>query len=115
MAEFMQGFNTYRAHRLLDSGKRSSCLVYRLLDTGEEVQVPNIWYNQPVEWRIRAMRWYIERDEACLAKQLREAEAADWDPAKRSSWLFLADQTKRQLIRVYRLVAEMETTGQVLA
>ncbi|WP_269531078.1 hypothetical protein [Chitinimonas sp. BJYL2] len=47
----------HRAHELAEPAQahlRAGQLVYRYLDTGECVSVPNVWYNQPPELRAES-------------------------------------------------------------
>src|SRR3546814_5907167 len=66
---------------VLDEGdKVSGALVYR---KGDEVAVvPNIWYNQPVEWRIEAMLWQAERARNSAERLRKDPFLKDYDRHK---------------------------------
>lgn len=92
---------------VLDEGdKVSGALVYR---KGDEVAVvPNIWYNQPVEWRIEAMLWQAERARNSAERLRKDPFLKDYDRHK------IKDH-ERTASRLEALAAEMQTTGKVLA
>ena len=47
-----------RPHTLLtESPRKGSTLLYRYDDSGEQVAVPNIWYNQPFTVRADYLDW----------------------------------------------------------
>lgn len=90
----------------LQSESQSGCLVYRRGD--ETAVVPNIWYNQPVAWRIKAMEFAAER-----ARERAAALRADPFP---KAWA--ADDIRRQEEQARRLdglAREMARTGKVIA
>lgn len=54
---FHQSVDASRPHVLLTLDlARSGSLHYRYNDTGEEIEVPNIWYNQPYVDRVAELR-----------------------------------------------------------
>jgi hypothetical protein len=91
--------------------KRSGQLAYQN-ESGEQIAVPNVWYNQPVEARIEAMEWYAARHDECEATCLAEAERF---PSNRKLRLEQAEQARRCAKRLRHLADEMRRTGKVLA
>lgn len=63
---FQQTIDADRPHTLLTLDTRTSgTLRYRYDDTQQEVEVPNIWYNQTYKERAEAVRWQAQtREEA---------------------------------------------------
>src|SRR3546814_18170025 len=92
---------------VLDEGdKVSGALVYR---KGEEVAVvPNIWYNQPVEWRIEAMIWPAERARNSAERLGKKPFLKDYDRKKTKDLECTATSLDA-------LAAEMKTTRQIIA
>ena len=69
---FMQGLPPDRTWALVAGDKYAPNLLYRDAD-GAEALVPNVWYNQPQEWRDEAARFYAERaDEFRLRREAEE-------------------------------------------
>ena len=62
-----------RPHTLLtESPRKSPTLLYRYDDSGEEVTVPNLWYNQPFSVRADYLGWLASlREEAAEALEKR--------------------------------------------
>ncbi|MBU6355792.1 MAG: hypothetical protein KJS79_03535 [Rhodospirillales bacterium] len=82
---------------------------------GQRVAVPNIWYNQPVEWNIEAMLFYARRAEEQAVRL--EAEAAnpplgaedpDWH---RREHLHRAADARDVAARCLRLADRMQEEG----
>lgn len=65
----------------------------------------SIWYEQTVEQRARAMRWYADRNDECVAAQR----------ACLSSCVYQMDRHGAQAVRLRVLADKMEQTGRVLA
>lgn len=80
--------------------KKSSRLVYRAPD-GEIFVVPNIWYNQPIAWRIDHLKWLIERARS-RARFLRATDKS----------LQLAKELEEQAIRLEGELAELSQLGE---
>jgi hypothetical protein len=91
---------------LTDDGKRAGQLEYAD-DEGVRIIVPNIWYNQPVAWRIEFYLFCIVQSEARL--DFHEHRNKDRNA------VHFASEERRQLDRLRQLVKKMETTGKVLA
>jgi len=63
-AGFQQTIDANRPHTLLTVDTRSRGTIrYRYDDTLEEIEVPNIWYNQPYTDRAEAVRWQAKLKE----------------------------------------------------
>jgi hypothetical protein len=52
-------------------------LIYQHPTTGECVNVPNIWYNQPLEWQARYADFLAEQQESLALKALRDGFKQD--------------------------------------
>lgn len=92
---------------VLDLASRASGqLIYVEKVTGRTVLVPNVWYNQPVEWRIEVMRFYAERSAGNAFKLRQQREP--WAQTE-------AANSERQADRLNALADEMTRTGKVLA
>ncbi|WP_174502060.1 hypothetical protein [Acidiphilium sp. C61] len=77
--------------------------------------MPNIWYNQPVEWNIEAMLFYARRAEEQASHLEAEAEnpphgVADPDWHRREHLLRAAD-ARTSAARCLRLVDRMREEG----
>lgn len=60
-AGFQQSIDAERPHTLLTPDTRKSgTLRYRYDDSLEEIEVPNIWYNQPYMVRVEMLGWQAE-------------------------------------------------------
>lgn len=102
---FQQSVPKNGSWELTAGDKRSSHLQYG--NGSETLLVPNIWYNQPVQWRIEAMHFYAAR--------FREgAQALRKFPAN-SRNLERAAFNDRQARRLDDLADHMAATGKVLA
>lgn len=56
-SSFTQSIQIDRPHTLLTRNvRRSGQLTYRYEDTGEEIDVPNVWYNQTYQMRVNYLR-----------------------------------------------------------
>jgi hypothetical protein len=102
---FTQSLPEGRQWQLVEGDLRSGQLLYRDL-SGAEALVPSVWYNQPVAWRVDAMRWYAERSRECARRQ--RAMAFRWSAADAKTF-------DEQAARLDGLADEMERTGRVLA
>lgn len=92
---------------LQNDDKTAPRLLFRHATTGEAVEVPSIWYNQPASWRAEAMRFYAARaDEA--AAWLRSGNGPAWVEID-------ANRQEATAKRLRALADTMEQTGQVLA
>ena len=92
--------------KLVKGDKLSGQLLYENTVTGLRYLVPNVWYNQPVERRVDAMRFYAKRHLAC---------AVYWDNSTAPCALLMAKKMKASAERCNALADEMEDTGEVLA
>lgn len=90
---------------LVEGDKRSGQLRYKS-DT-ETIVVPNIWYNQPVEWRIEIMRFYADCNREG-ARRLRKFPTNERNLERAA----FNDQKARELDD---LAARMAATGEILA
>jgi hypothetical protein len=55
---------------LVKGDKWTGQLIYRDETTGTEVEVPSVWYNQPITWRIEYFRYCAQRARECAARML---------------------------------------------
>lgn len=92
---------------LVQGNKKTGTILWRNTTTGEEFLTPNIWYNQPVEWRIEAMNFESEQARK-IALKLRIEKAY-------RGWREDADAAVERSIRCLNLAEEMARTGKVLA
>lgn len=83
----------------------SSRIVYESNVTGEVVEVPSIWYNQPVLARVEAALFYADRDEE-HAKRL-ESDGKPWSHGD-------AEFYRRQATRLRDNAVRMLETGRVV-
>lgn len=51
----------HKNFELVEGNIRSGQILYRDTNTGQEYIVPNVWYNQPLTWQLKAARFYAER------------------------------------------------------
>ena len=86
-----------RPHTLLtESPRKSSTLLYRYDDSGEQVAVPNIWYNQPFTVRADYLDWIASlRVEA--AEALEKRPPADLQPHAAK---LLAESYREQAVKL---------------
>lgn len=82
-------------------------ITWRNRATGEEILCPSIWYNQPAEWRAKAMRFYADRAEQNAAR----CEADQYDRWATDH----AARHRKDAARLRALADEMERTGIVTA
>jgi hypothetical protein len=88
------------------SGIYFGALLYTDAATGLRAVVPNVWYNQTVETRIRSIEFYAERaDESAAYK---DTEKHTWSPGE-------AIRARADAARLRALAADMRTTRKVLA
>jgi hypothetical protein len=90
----------------VDPDPRAGQVVFRNAETGAEIACPSVWYNQPVEWRAKAMEFYAARNDECAKHWQTSADA--WAPDQVA---FFRAQSKR----LRALADEMRATGKVLA
>lgn len=123
---FQQSFDRSRPHELLDvrtaamrrQNKWPGSLVYRLTDTNEDIIVPNIWYNQPVAWRVAHLRWQARQQRDYHAKLVARGVAAK-EPGRGTFYSaeeYRQDnmrQAQAMAERLEALAGEMERTGVV--
>lgn len=89
-------------------GHRNGGLHYVDPATGAESVVPNIWYNQPVDWQVRAARWNADR-----ARE--RAERLRGEPFPKPWIASDIRQQEEMAARLDRLADEMERRGKVLS
>lgn len=87
---------------LAEGDKFSPTLVYVTAD-GTSFEVPNIWYNQPAEWRVEVFRFYASQHDDAANRQERAGDL------KKAEWLRVLAAKCRSL------ADEMEKTGKTLA
>lgn len=110
-ADFQPFLNRSRPHELLHAGPgaklepaRRDSLRYRYLDTGEEVQVPNVWYNHTTELRVAAWQGEIAELDRRIAlaqaqQQSRRATEQDRQSAQRAEPRWSARKAELQQIQ----------------
>jgi hypothetical protein len=124
MPEYSESLDRTRPSTLLDTrtpalikqNRWSNNLVYHFTDTDEIAIVPNIWYNQPVEWRIEFFRWDIKRRQDHVNRL--EAEGVR-SPVPGRLHFFTPEEARQASMREERatiarleaIVAEMVRTG----
>ena len=103
---FRQSLGPREGWVLDETDKVFGALVYR---KGDDVAVvPDIWYNQPVEWRIKAMLWQAERSRARADKMRNDPFLKDYDRHR-------IEDAEKTAVRLEELAAKMQATGEVLA
>lgn len=126
LPNFHQSLDRSRASVLLDirtdamrkKNQWPGNLVYEFKDTGEQVIVPNCWYNQPAAWRAEALRWEAGRRRENLARLVASGVAVD-EPGRRPFYTaeeFRQDRMRDDLAMAEKLeglALEMERTGVV--
>jgi hypothetical protein len=126
LPNFHQGLDRSRPSVLLDirtdamrkKNRWPGNLVYEFTDNGEQVIVPNCWYNQPAAWRVDAMRWEAQRRREKHAQLVASGVAVD-EPGRGT--FYSAEQYRQDLMREALTMAErlegfaleMERTGVV--
>lgn len=114
---FAQGLDRTRPLTLVPGQKRKGSLVWRYDDSQELVTVPDIWYNQPVEWRIEAATWQV--------KAIREAHSqrkanppADMNAGTfytaGEAWQAALTEDLQRIAALEALISQMQATGNVL-
>jgi len=106
-SRFCQTLNRNQPLALVQGNARSGELLWRNPETAEEFLVPNIWYNQPVEWRIRAMKEQYENSRRRAAK-IRELKLDKYWESDSESIFEVGD-------RSLALAEKMKRTGKVIA
>jgi hypothetical protein len=96
---------------LTSDAKRSGSLLYRDVKTGKEILVPNVWYNQPVEWSIKAAESYIADNEGRLDYWRKGQQQALVSGRTGLSQGLQIEQLERSTRRLKDLVDEMRRTG----
>ena len=126
MPNFPQSLDRSRPSVLLDirtdalrkKNKWPGNLVYEFTDNGEQVIVPNCWYNQPAAWRAEALRWEAGRRREKHAQLVASGVAVD---APGRGIFYSAEAYRQDLMRealsmaekLEGLALEMERTGVV--
>lgn len=87
---------------MIAGDKQSGQLRYRSRETGAEVLVPSVWYNQPISWRVDYFRYCSERARDG-AKRLRVSNVAWAEAAARDA--------ERRAAQLDACADEMERTG----
>ena len=105
-AEFAQNIPDRDNWVLVRSDIHSGSLIYQHGETSQRICVPNIWYNQPVAWRVDSMRFYAQRAAECAERT--RASVTPWAETEARK----ADRRQRDLLA---LAKEMEATRKVLA
>lgn len=99
---FEQSLDPTRPVELLTDerlAKTQGSLLYRYTDTGQQVSVPNVWYNQTRAMRLQYWQWLLKDLAEKLAKaqrelaQLGELGASSLQAQKRHLALFIESQT----------------------
>lgn len=91
---------------LLQGSKRTNNLLYQDNTTDKQYLVPNIWYNQPVDWRIEAIQWSADRA-ADKAAVIRAEKDRFWEGSYRD----MVALSKRLQV----MADEMKRTRKVIA
>ncbi len=101
---FAQAVPSDRPFRMVEGTIRTGLLVYEDT-TGQRVSVPNIWYNQPVEWRINAALFYAD----CAHETVERFRAS------RIAWQRdMAQRAAKSEARLRALADEMRNSGKIL-
>lgn len=120
-----QSLDRTRPFDLVSGSIRTHQLCYRYTDTNELVRVPNVWYNQPVAWRIDYIEWQLLDLREKLSK-LEKQGPIPLDGKPRSAggtgtWYTLEDELQEGMRRhrdqIQRLEASLEAmrrTGEVI-
>ena len=97
-----------RPHTLLtESPRKSSTLLYRYDDSGEQVAVPNIWYNQPFTVRADYLDWIASlRVEA--AQELEKRPPAGLQPHAAK---LLAESYREQAVKLWSASQRLMAAG----
>lgn len=106
-ARFCQCIDRNRELKLVAGDKFTGILLWLDTKSGEEFLVPSLWYNQPVEWRIEAMKFQAERSRE-NARKIRQDKTHSW---WRSDEQAALDTAKKLL----SIAEKMRKTGKVLA
>jgi hypothetical protein len=101
--DFLQSLPAQGRWILLNPDKSAGLLKYKDAETGKEVSVPSIWYNQPVQWRIDYFEFCIARIHDSIARHLKMP--CPWTPHQIA-------ESKQQIARLQRGVDHMKRTGQ---
>jgi hypothetical protein len=104
-AEFMQTLPSGN-WTLTNPDKRAGQLRYREVETGVEIVVPSIWYNQPVAWRADYFRFCAQRNREG-AERLRGMK----DAFRHGD----ADQMIAQALRLEEAASTMDRTGRFVS
>lgn len=105
-SRFVQTVPRNQNMRLMVGNNHNHQLLWVDGATGQQYLVPNIWYNQPVEWRIKAMDFTHER--LCeQAKRIRRGKEHGWEREEQR----VIEQANRTL----GIKKKMEATGEVIA
>lgn len=126
MPNYHQSLDRTRPSVLLDirtdamrkKNKWPGNLVYEFTDNGEQVIVPNCWYNQPVAWRAEHMRWEAKRRREKHAQLAASGVAVDGPGC---GTFYSAEEYRQDTMReaitmaekLEGLALEMERTGVV--
>lgn len=103
---FRQSLGDPIGWRLVEGDKTTGTLRYQ---KGEEIAVvPNIWYNQPVVWRIQAMLWNADRARERIDTLCSDPFPKPWHNQKIAS-------AQAQVKSLEGLAEQMKATGKVLA
>lgn len=109
-SNFQPALDVNRPHTALTlNPAKSSSLRYRYDDTQEEIEVPNVWYNQTYQERVAAVRWQAQlQDEA--ANQYAKTPPLGRSPEAVRNFV---ERYRAKAIRIRSEAERMEAAGSV--
>jgi len=106
-SRFCQTLNRNQPLELVQGNSKNGELLWRNTETAEEFLVPNVWYNQPVEWRIQHMKYEYE----CSRRRAAKIRELKLDKYWESNSERILEAGDRSLV----LAEKMERSGEVIA